>query len=125
MPHMDHNKPKDGAGNRLAQVVMGVDEPSAFDDMIGQRIKNKLIQYAYEKGYEGTQEQLLESIMMLNTVIQITRQSIVDVIEAEVEMLATRDESTLPAHLSFMAGILHAQDMVAHGQTMMGSIDLE
>ena len=125
MSHMDHNKPKDGARNRLAQVVMGVDEPSAFDDMIGQRIKNKLIKYAYDKNYEGTHEQLLESIMMLNTVIQITRQSIVDVIEAEVEMLATRDESTLPAHLSFMAGILHAQDMVAHGQTMMGSIDLE
>ena len=125
MSHMDHNKPKDGARNRLAQMVMGVDEPSAFDDMIGQRIKNKLIQYAYDKNYEGTHEQLLESIMMLNTVIQITRQSIVDVIEAEVEMLATRDESTLPAHLSFMAGILHAQDMVAHGQTMMGSIDLE
>lgn len=106
-------------------MVMGVSEPSAFDDMIGQRIKNKLIQYAYDKGYEGTHEQLLESILMLNTVIQIARQSIVDVIEAEVEMLATRDESTLPAHLSFMAGILHAQDMVAHGQTMMGSIDLE
>ena len=125
MSYLDHNKSKDGARNRMAQVVMGIDEPSAFDDMIGQRIKNKLIQYAYEKGYEGSHEQLLESILMLNNVIQITRKSIVDVIEAEVEMLATRDESTLPAHLSFMAGILHAQDMVAHGQTMMGSIDLE
>ena len=70
MPHMDHNNPKDGARNRLALVVLGVDEPSAFDDMIGQRIKNKLIQYAYDKNYEGTHEQLLESIMMLNEIQQ-------------------------------------------------------
>jgi hypothetical protein len=125
MSYLDHNKPKDGARNRMAQVVMGIDEPSAFDDMIGQRIKNKLIQYAYEKGYEGSHEQLLESILMLNNVIQITRQSIVDIMQAEVEMLAARDESKLPAHLTFMAGILHGQDMVEHGQTMMGSIDLE
>ena len=97
-----------------------------FADTIGQRIQSKLMQYAYENDYQGNPEQLERQIKALANVIHIARESIADVIEAEVEVLASRDTNELnQTQILFMSGLLHAHDMITKGTELIGKVDLE
>lgn len=108
----------------MVEIIMGMNE--VFADTIGQRIQNKLIQYAYANDFQGNREQLERQIKALANVIQITRESIADVIEAEVEVLAARDSNELDqTQILFMSGLLHAHDMITKGTELIGKVDLE
>ena len=100
--------------------------PSVFESLIGQRIKNKLTEYAYTNNYRGSHDDLLESINNLETIIRIVNNSIADVIQGEVEVLASRDpENTTKTMTLFMAGLLHARDMITLDKSLIGKVDLE
>jgi hypothetical protein len=100
--------------------------PSVFDSLIGQRIKNKLSEYAYANNFTGSHESLMESINNLESVVRIVTNSVADVIQAEVEVLASRDPlGTSKNQTLFMAGLLHARDMIQLDKSLIGKSDLE
>lgn len=89
---------------------------SVFDDVIGQRIKNMLIAHAYEKGFSGTREQLIDSIYNLEYVVKTTRYCICDVIEGEIDIMASRyPEGVTPQLAMFIGGLIHATNMIENG----------
>lgn len=99
----------------------------AFDDLIGQRIKNKLIAYGYEQGFNGPREVMDRSIDNLENVISIARQSVSDVIQAEIEVCASRQQQgddgvAMPL---FIAGLIHAKELIDLGISIMGESELD
>ena len=100
--------------------------PSVFDSLIGQRVKSKLSEYAYANNFTGSHDSLLESINNLESVVRIVTNSVADVIQGEVEVLASRDPmATSKTQTLFMAGLLHARDMITLDKSLMGKVDLE
>jgi hypothetical protein len=95
-----------------------------YSTLIGQRIRNKLIDHAYSKDYKGSHDDLLDSIDALSTVVGIVETAVADVIKGEVEVLAQRDPQTKTLTL-FMAGLLHAKDMIVSDKSLIGKVDLE
>jgi hypothetical protein len=98
----------------------------AFDDLIGQRIKNKLIAYGYEQGFTGPREVMDRSINNLDNVVSIARQSVSDVIQGEIEVFASRqtEEDILGMPL-FIAGLIHAKELIDLGISIMGESELD
>jgi hypothetical protein len=100
---------------------------SSFDDLIGQRIKNKLIAYGYEQGFTGPREVMDRSINNLDNVIGIARQSVSDVIQGEIEVFASRQQSEeeMLAMPFFIAGLIHAKELIDLGISIMGESELD
>jgi hypothetical protein len=100
--------------------------PSVFETLIGQRVKSKLSEYAYANNFTGSHESLMESINNLESVVRIVTNSVADVIQAEVEVLASRDPLGASKNQTlFMAGLLHARDMIQLDKSLIGKSDLE
>jgi hypothetical protein len=57
-------------------------------------------------------------------VVGIVETAVADVLEGEVEVLAQRDPQTKTLTL-FMAGLLHAKDMIVADKSLIGKVDLE
>lgn len=97
-----------------------------FDSLIGQRIKHKLIEHAYAKDYNGSHDNLLDSIDAMETVINITKQSISDVIQGEIETFAFRNgEEESPNFFIFLAGLLHAVAIIENDVSIIGNLPIE
>lgn len=97
-----------------------------FRTLIGQRIKNKLIEHALKNDYRGTYKDLLISIDNCESVVKICHEAIADVIQAEVEVLAQRDLKEESGNVPlFIAGLLHAQDLILKDSSLIGNIDIE
>jgi hypothetical protein len=99
---------------------------STFNSLIGQRIRHKLIEHAYAKDYKGSHDNLLDSIDAMETVINITKQSIVDVIQGEVETLSFRNMQELSVTMPvFLAGLIHATAVIENDASVIGQLPLE
>jgi|GEM_PF-5846326 len=98
-----------------------------YETLIGQRIKNKFIQHAYDKEYKGSHDDLLDSINALENVVQIVKTSITDVIRGEIDVLSLRsvDEPENPRLTMFIAGLMHARDMIEEDVSLIGKGALE
>lgn len=96
-----------------------------YDGLVGKRIYNRLITVAYEQNYVGSHDDLLDAIDAYSKIVEIVKQSIVDVIQSEVEVLAMRDEAKTKTWTLFMAGLLHAQNVIVKDESFIGKIDLE
>lgn len=99
---------------------------SIFETLIGKRVKNKLIHYAYEHEYEGSHLDLVKSIYGCKNIIEITAESIADVIQGEIEVLSSRnldDEGN--NMILFLAGLVHARDIITEDRSLIGKVDLE
>jgi len=108
----------------LVEVELGMS--SCFDSLIGQRIKQKLIDHAYSKDYKGSHDNLLDSIDAMETVINITKQSIIDVIQGEIEAFSFRNmEEESSNFFIFLAGLIHAIAVIENDASTIGNLPLE
>lgn len=98
-----------------------------FKTLIGQRVKNKLIQHAYEQNYQGTRQDLLKSIYNCENIITITCESIADVIQGEIEVLSSREDLDQGGNtlILFLAGLVHAREMITDDKSLIGKVELE
>ena len=96
-----------------------------YQGLVGERIYNKLIQTAYDQKYTGSHDNLLDAIQAYSQIVEIVKQAIVDVIQSELEVLATREEAQTHTWTLFMSGLLHAQNVIAKDESFIGKIDLE
>jgi hypothetical protein len=99
---------------------------SCFDSLIGQRIRHKLIEHAYSKEYKGSHDNLLDSIDAMETVINITKQSIIDVIQGEIETFSFRnmEEPSVMINI-FLGGLVHAIEVIENDASSIGKLPLE
>jgi hypothetical protein len=108
----------------LVEVELGMS--SCFDSLIGQRIKQKLIDHAYSKEYKGSHDNLLDSIDAMETVINITKQSIIDVIQGEIETFSFRnmEEPSVMMNI-FLGGLIHAVEVIENDASTIGQFPVE
>jgi hypothetical protein len=100
---------------------------SVFEGLIGQRMHNKYIQHAYDKDYKGSHDDLLDVIDALESVVSIAKTSITDVIRGEIDVLSVRlvDEPDNQRLTMFIAGLLHACDIIEEDKSLIGKGALE
>jgi hypothetical protein len=91
-----------------------------WDDTIGQNIHANMYNKAMQVKPNADPIKLHESIHRASITVEITRQSIADVIEAEIECLAfmeALDAKTIP--LDFISGMLAVLDLVREGKHVL------
>jgi hypothetical protein len=99
---------------------------SVFDSLVGQRIKNKLIEHAYAKDYKGSHDDLLDSIYALESIIKIVEKSVIDVIEGEIETFSFRNMEEASGLINvFIGGLIHAKDLIENDSSTIGLAPLE
>lgn len=97
-----------------------------FDSLVGQRIKHKLIEHAYNKQYKGSHDDLLDSIYALESVIKIVEKSVIDVIQAEIETFSFRNMEEASNLINvFIGGLIHAKDLIENDSSTIGLRPLE
>lgn len=123
MPYLDYIASETSPRTGMVEMELGMS--AVYKGLIGERIKNKLIKYAYDLEYKGAHDDLVDQIEMLAPVVEIVKKSIIDVIQGEVEVLATRDEAKSKTYTMFMSGLLHAKEIIKNDDSLIGKIDLE
>ena len=123
MPLLDNNPRRRIPCTRVVEMELGMNP--IYQGLVGERIYNKLIQTAYDQKYTGSHDNLLDAIQAYSQIVEIVKQAIVDVIQSELEVLATREEAQTHTWTLFMSGLLHAQNVIAKDESLIGKIDLE
>lgn len=87
-----------------------------WDDTIGQNIHAQMYNKALEVRPTTNKEALQASIKRSTVTVGIVRNSIADVLDAEIEtMVALRSLGDRSISLDFLAGLLAAADLVRKG----------
>jgi len=104
----------------MVKKLMGLE---VFSDPVGTVIKARLMNYAMDK-YGGTPENLEASVDRLSQIILITRKAIEDCLDAELDVLLTRNDyaDTEPVSVIFMAGINHSLDVIRGDESLIGKL---
>jgi hypothetical protein len=94
--------------------------PEVFRDPVGQSIKSKLITYAAEH-YSTPPEQLEAAVDRTHLIVQAARESCIDALESEVSIMTFRNinSDTEEVPITFIAGVLHAIDVIRGGKSIM------
>lgn len=88
-----------------------------WQDTIGQYIKAKMIEKALQQRPDADKEKLLNSIARASLTVGITRDSIADVLDAEIEALAFhRALGNSGVTIDYMAGWASAAKLVRYGK---------
>ena len=92
-----------------------------WDDTIGQYINARMYNKALEMKPDADKAKLQESIKRASITVGIVRQSIAEVVEAEVENLAMLrvlgdDQYTI----DFLAGMIAASELIRSGKHITG-----
>ena len=88
-----------------------------WQDTIGQYIKAKMIAHALKIKPDADKDKLLDSIARTSITVGITRESIADIMEAEIEALAFhRALGNYGITIDYMAGWPGASDLVRYGK---------
>jgi hypothetical protein len=114
---MGHRKSSDGKRARLVVKLMGIE---IFKDPIGQGIKAKLMNYAAEH-YSTPPEQLESAVDRTHLIVSAAREAIIEGLENEISIMTFRninsESDEIP--IMFIAGVLHALDVVKGGKSIM------
>lgn len=88
-----------------------------WNDTIGQYIHAKMVEHALNVKPEADREKLENSIHRASITVGITRQSIADVLQGEIESLAMRRAlGDYEITIDFMAGLVAAELLVRTGK---------
>jgi transcriptional regulator of acetoin/glycerol metabolism len=92
-----------------------------FDDLVGQRTKELMRNYANSGTRPIDQEELEEAINAQHKIVELTRQAITDILEAETEVLCMRmiQDKNIPT--VFISGVIHATEIIKSGNLIMGN----
>jgi hypothetical protein len=93
--------------------------PEIFDDEVGQRIKTKMRNYATEH-YGSEITGLEESLDRTCVIVSLTREAMVEALEAEISIMCFRNATGDEIPTTFIGGVLHAQDVIQGRNSMMG-----
>ena len=94
-----------------------------WNDTIGQYIHAKMVDHALNVRPFADLEKLEQSIARTSISVGITRDSIADVLQAEVESLAMRRAlGDVEITIDFMAGLVAAELLVRTGKHVTDSI---
>lgn len=88
-----------------------------FNDTLGKRIYNMMIDHALEHGIPNDKS-LHKDIDKTHKIVEITRQATADVVNAEAETFFFRMANGEEVPYLFVAGILHAVDVINGGSIM-------
>jgi hypothetical protein len=91
-----------------------------FQDELGQAIKTRLMNYALEKNKDTDIEKLERHIENTATVVQITREAIIEALKAESEVLIFKQTFQEAVPTLFISGVLHALDVIQGNGSVMG-----
>ena len=87
-------------------------EPEVFKDEIGRAIKTRLMNYAIEKNRKTNLEILERSVNNTEKIVEITRETILEALKGEVELLIFKQTFDEPIPTLFVSGVMHAIDVV-------------
>jgi hypothetical protein len=93
--------------------------PEIFEDEVGQRIRTKMRNYAIEH-YGSEIKGLDESLDRTCVIVGMTREAVVEALEAEISIMCFRNATGDEIPTTFIGGVLHAQDVVQGRNSMMG-----
>ena len=93
--------------------------PDIFLDEVGQRIRTKMRNYAIEH-YGSEIKGLEESLDRTCVIVGMTREALVEALEAEVSVMCFRNSTGDEIPVTFIGGVLHAQDVIQGNNSMMG-----
>lgn len=91
-----------------------------FQDPIGQGIKAKLMNYAAEH-YSTPSEQLEAAVERTHLIVGATREACIEGLENEIAVMTFRNinAETDVIPVTFMAGVLHAIDVLRGGTSII------
>ena len=93
-----------------------------WNDTIGCYVKAKMIDRALQQKPQADMDKLLNSIARASLTVGITRDSIADVLDAELEALAFhRALGNYAITIDYMAGWTAAADLVRYGRHAMNN----
>jgi len=93
--------------------------PEIFEDEVGQRIRTKMRNYAIEH-YGSEIKGLDESLDRTCVIVGMTREAVVEALEAEISVMCFRNSTGDEIPVTFIGGVLHAQDVIQGKNSMMG-----
>lgn len=96
---------------------MGIE---VFNDPVGQRIKALLMNYALET-YSGSPKSIEASVDRTHQIVAFARQASIDALMAEADVLCFRQSSGENVPIEFVSGILHAADVIAGKNSIIGT----
>jgi hypothetical protein len=101
----------------MVKVIMGLE---VFSDPIGQGIKAKLMNYAAEH-YSTPSDQLEAAVDRTHLIVSAAREAIIEGLENEISIMTFRNinSGTDEVPIMFIAGVLHALDVVKGGKSIM------
>jgi hypothetical protein len=86
--------------------------PEVFRDELGSAIKTRLMNYAIEKNRKTNLEILERSVNNTEKIVEITRETILQALKGEVELLIFKQTFNEPIPTLFVSGVMHAIDVV-------------
>jgi hypothetical protein len=115
---MGDRTPDRSTCTRLVVMELGM-TPEIFEDEVGQRIRTKMRNYAIEH-YGKEIKGLDESLDRTCVIVGMTREAVVEALEAEISIMCFRNATGDEIPTTFIGGVLHAQDVVQGRNSMMG-----
>lgn len=94
----------------------------AFLDPIGQATKVRLINYVNDK-FKNPPKDLEAAIERTANIVAVTREATIEALKAEVEVLTFKQTFGEPIPTMFLAGVMHALDVIQGSGSIIGSID--
>ncbi len=90
-----------------------------FRDEIGQAIFNRLMNYALETNNKKPISKLEKHINDTAKVVEITKETLLQALKAEVEVLIFKQTFSEEIPTLFVSGVLHAIDVLESNGTVM------
>jgi hypothetical protein len=90
-----------------------------FRDEIGQAIFNRLMNYALETNNKKPVSKLEKHINDTAKVVEITKETLLQALKAEVEVLVFKQTFSEEIPTLFISGVLHAIDVLESNGTVM------
>lgn len=102
----------------MAEEFLGLDP---FEDEVGQTIKQRLIGFASEAYENPNYDRIAQAVKQSSHVVAITRDSIEDYLRGESQVLLFRHANGEEIPTLFIAGVLHAIDVIEGRGSVIGS----
>lgn len=92
----------------------------AFLDSVGQATKVRLLNYVHQK-YKNPPKDIEAAIERTANIVAVTREATIEALKAEVEVLTFKQTFGEVIPTLFLAGVLHALDVIQGQGSIIGS----
>lgn len=102
----------------MAEEFLGL---NPFEDEVGNSIKARLISFAAEAYENPNLDRISQAIKQSASLVSVTRDAIEDFLRGEIEVLVFRQSQGEEIPTLFIAGCMHALDVIeGHGSVVGG-----